>query len=235
MTRFLAIPNENNILDDDKNAIYSLTKVQNDERKRIAQGLHDGLGYLSSTIKLNLTSLKTKVDTEDREVFLSNYFHLLEESLQAFRVISNNLSPNCLIACGLIMATKRFTNTLNLSIPFRINFISDNSNLPLRKDFERKAFKIIQELMNNAIKHSQSSYLNLQIKQHKDQLIIQAEDFGKGIDNGGQMESLTYGKGFSSMLDQVSKFDGKMEVDSSRSGTTVTLMFPTSSIFTSGK
>lgn len=200
-------------------------KTQEYERKRIAEELHDGMGYLLSTLKLNLTAFK-ETGVEDREKHLESSLNLLEDAFKELKSISNNLMPDVLLQYGLVMAVdfvcKRITGTGKVTI----NFKSFNINKKFRTDFEIEVFRVVQELINNALKHSEAKNMDIQFVNQNDILVVTVEDDGKGFNFEKTIKSRKKGRGLNNIIARVNFLRGTVNFDSSERGTSVILSIP---------
>ncbi|MBO9699319.1 MAG: AAA family ATPase [Sporocytophaga sp.] len=200
-------------------------KTQEYERKRIAEELHDGMGYLLSTLKLNLTAFKES-GVDDRERYLESSLNLLEDAFKELKSISNNLMPDVLLQYGLVLAVdfvcKRITSTGKVTI----NFKSFNINRKFRTDFEIEVFRVVQELINNALKHSGAKNMDIQFVNQNDYLVVTVEDDGKGFNFEATIKSRKKGRGLNNIIARVNFLRGTVNFDSSERGTSVILSIP---------
>ncbi len=206
----------------------AILKTQENERRRIAEELHDGLGYMLSTLKLNLTSLKEQLSGSDEQVqFLHNSFLLLEDSFRELKSISNNLMPDLLFQFGLLVAVEDLCKKVNDAGKLRITFRHYNFKRKLKKDFELEVFRIVQELINNTIKHAQARNLEIQFLIQQDRLVVMAEDDGKGFDFQKKIKSRSKGKGLTNITNRINFMRGTMRVESSEDfGTSFIIHLP---------
>ena len=162
--------------------MQSMLEGQEIERERIAKDLHDSLGGLLSTIKLQFDSVKTKVEpvTELSEYKSAN--KMLDTAVAEVRSISQNLQPGALVKLGLIAALKDLFNRFDDEHYPDIDF--QYYNLPEKIDtmVSLSIYRIIQELLHNTIKHAKANEILIQLNKEDDELVIQYEDDGKGFD-----------------------------------------------------
>jgi signal transduction histidine kinase len=205
----------------------SILKTQENERRRIAEDLHDGLGYTLSTLKLNLTSLQEIVKDNDDGKFLHNSFLLLEESFRELKSISNNLMPDILFRFGLIVAIDDLCKKINNTGQLFINFRYFNIKKKFRKDFEIEVYRVLQELINNTIKHAEARHLEIQFVNQGNLLVITVEDDGKGFDYQKKLKSKNKGKGLINIINRINFLQGELHVESGlNKGTTFILHLP---------
>lgn len=155
--------------------IFTLEK----ERRRIASDLHDELGPLLSTVRIQINHLSA--DSEEDKKILSFANKHIDDLLAKTREISYNLMPNTLVRKGLVNAVKEYLGKVNetheLDITFRCN---ETITLPDEKSLN--IYRVIQEVTHNAIKHAGAKKLIVQLQTDNDKLILMTADDGKGFD-----------------------------------------------------
>lgn len=196
-------------------------KGEEKERSRIAKNLHDGVGGLLSAAKMHFSIFKT----EDRLLTQPEFFKaldLLDDSATEIRKIAHNLMPELLINHGLIDALSHFIKRINTS-QLKIDLISIGELPKCNENLELTVYRIIQELINNIIKHAEATEVLVQLSYQDDLLAITVEDNGKGFDPATVGSN---GAGLSNMENRVKTFGGTFELNSSKgNGTTVFIEF----------
>lgn len=152
--------------------------MQEQERKRIANDLHDSLGPLLSTVKIYMNSIVFE-DDEDRQL-MNKASGYVDETIKGLREISYNLLPNSLDRNGLVKAVKEYIYRITAKHTLKIDFIAAE-DLVVPKSIEIHLFRILQEIIQNTIKHAQAKHLNLYIG-YEPELVIVSEDNGFGFD-----------------------------------------------------
>jgi two-component system NarL family sensor kinase len=157
--------------------LESLIEGEEKERGRIARELHDGVNGDLSAIKFKLNTLLELNNKTIEEVV-----KMIDQSCQQVRAISHNLVPPSLQEFSLVEAAELFCQNLDAIHPEKIefHFLGDEFSIP--KKAEISLFRIIQELVNNSIKHAQATEINVQISCREHLLNITVEDNGKGFD-----------------------------------------------------
>lgn len=176
------------------------------ERKRIARDLHDGLGSMLSGLKMHL-SIPLRENNETNP----NIHAMLNNSIKELRNISQNLMPESLMKLGLEHALKDLcASHSNPETTIEFQYLVKKSNLP--QHFEIMIFRIIQELLNNALKYAKASHILVSCSQNKDVFFITVEDNGTGfnVESAEKQE----GMGLKNIKNRVAFLNGKLEIDS---------------------
>lgn len=174
------------------------------ERKRIARDLHDGLGSMLSGLKIHL-KLAEKDNVSTTEVTT-----LLDNSIKELRNISQNLMPESLLKLSLEHALRDLcmanSNTIT-NVEFQ--YLISKSNLS--KNHQIFIYRIIQELLNNALKYANASEILVSCSQNKETFFITVEDNGVGFNVS---EKSNTGMGLRNIKNRVEFLNGKLEIES---------------------
>lgn len=163
--------------------LKTILKTQEDERKRISESLHNGLGQNLYCVKLSLEQLSKKNDDpEAAKLIRKNTDALLTEAIRETRRISHELSPSILESFGLQVAVKDICHQFNQALNMRCDF--QESNIKISKELELVIYRTIQELTTNIIKHAKATDASLEVFFSKDQVNINIQDNGQGIKPG---------------------------------------------------
>ncbi len=176
------------------------------ERKRIARDLHDGLGSMLSGVKIHLNlAKKENVET------VNNVDTLLDNSIKELRNISQNLMPETLLELSLEHALRDLcAANSNAVTKIEFQYLIKKSRLP--KNYEIMIYRIIQELLNNALKYAKASQVLVSCSQNKDVFFITVEDNGVGFDVAEAKGK--NGMGLKNIHNRVEFLSGKLEIDS---------------------
>lgn len=202
----------------------SLTKAILDgeerERERIARDLHDGLGGMLAGVKINFSTWSANhLDYEEDKEFYK-ILGQLDNSVSELRHVARNLMPESLLNFGLETAINdlcEFYNRKDLEIDFQA--INIEKNLPL--NIQLNIYRIVQELLANAIKHAEATNILLQCSQSGKNFFITIEDNGKGFENN--TEQKTKSMGLRNLKNRVDYLKGNMEISSDNQGTTINI------------
>jgi two-component system, NarL family, sensor kinase len=197
------------------------------ERKRIAADLHDELGPILSSVKLYLNAIDTK--EEEERIILLKATALLDNAISEIRQISRNLMPVALQDHELNDAVHQLVNHFIDSRSKSVRLTSEISGIHLDKNIEITVFRIIQEILNNIIKHSKATEIDLKLWVTGNLLKIRAEDNGIGFnqENVTGINAIGSGLGLKNITSRVNLLNGKFQIDSViGKGTEVNLEIP---------
>ncbi|MEP6805652.1 MAG: sensor histidine kinase [Flavobacterium sp.] len=175
------------------------------ERKRIARDLHDGLGSMLSGLKIHL-----KLAEKDNALSPAEINTLLDNSIKELRNISQNLMPESLLKLSLEHALRDLCMAnSNAKTTIEFQYLIQKPNLP--KNYEIVIYRIIQELLNNALKYAEATQILVSCSQNKDTFFITVEDNGIGFDVSDKNNS---GMGLRNIKNRVEFLKGKLEIES---------------------
>jgi two-component system, NarL family, sensor kinase len=178
------------------------------ERKRIAGDLHDELGPMLSAIKLQINHLEPNSESETAALEKSSV--QIDTIMQRFREISYDLLPNTLVRKGFINATTEFVGKLESLHSLKINFTSNEFSLAPSKEIN--LYRIIQEIIQNTIKHSRATCLNIRIQKKEKSILLHTKDDGIGF-NYSEKSLQAKGIGLLSLQSRAQLLGGQLVVD----------------------
>jgi two-component system, NarL family, sensor kinase len=194
-------------------ATQSLLKGQEDERSRMAKDLHDGLGGLLSGVKLQLGAMKGNlILSEEHGRTFNNALGKLDESISEMRRVAHNMMPEALMKLGLQQALQDYCEGLSASQPFKINGEFYGLEKRMESSVEIVVYRIVQELLNNAVKHSGATTILAQVIRHDNNLSITVEDNGKGFNT--VQADLAKGAGLKNIQSRVDYLKGQLDIKS---------------------
>jgi len=186
----------------------AMIQAQEEERTRIARDLHDGLGGMLTTVKLNLEDF-AEGNTNNSDIALQNIINQLNGSLKELRRIARNMMPEMLLNIGLEASLKDMCalfTTKSLQIDFQCLGIQNT----IRMETKITIYRIIQELLTNIVKHADAKNVLLQCAQQGQAFFITIEDDGKGFD--ADMLTQIEGIGLSNIKNRVAYLNGTIEI-----------------------
>jgi signal transduction histidine kinase len=201
-----------------KEQANAVMETQEQERKRIAEDLHDSLGHLLSTAKLNLQA--RPVGQKQVEGSLN----LLNQASEEIRNITFNLMPRTLEEGGLIPALNELATKITNAGAVKVFLhVHDMEKFVLEKQSQFNIYRIVQEAVNNILKHAAASEINIQVIGQNDHITIMIEDDGKGFNP----ETNKGGRGLKNIVTRSLWLKGNINIDSTPGrGTTITTEFP---------
>lgn len=184
------IVNQNLQLKHQSSLIQHNLLVQENERKRIAQNLHDELGSKLNLVVMNLHKMR---DGNWQDAFTQVLNHT-NEAIVSSRKISHELMPPVLEKIGLIEALEELAYQYNQSQQIQIRLLCDDANLDFSQTQRLNLYRICQELINNSIKHGKAKMILIDIFKEDEQIIFDYKDNGIGLQS-----SSTSNKGMGTM------------------------------------
>jgi signal transduction histidine kinase len=188
----------------------SVWRVQEDERRRVARELHDGIGQNLTALKHRLVQLGDGLAPQQRAQ-LDAAIALCGEALEDTRHLSRLLRPPILDDLGLEPALRALARSLGESASLDVTV--EIENLPLLDDdLQTLLFRVAQEALNNAAKHAQAHTVLLRLVARGGLLQLQVADDGRGCDP--EVALLAGGSGLSGMRERLRLYEGSLELHS---------------------
>jgi PAS domain S-box-containing protein len=209
-----------------------LLQLQDEERRRIARELHDAIGQNLVGLVTNLTlahRLAGKIDPKARQA-LSGGLEVAERCLKEMRTLSYLLHPPLLDEDGLASAlawyVKGFAERSGIKINLKVS--ANFGRLP--QEVETTLFRVVQESLTNVHRHSKSPTATLRLSRRATEVKLEITDKGQGMPakalHSGNQKSGQLGVGIMGMSERARQLGGRLEIDSSRRGTTVRVVIP---------
>jgi len=197
----------------------AVVEVQENERKRLSEELHDGIGPILSAVRMNIssTSMYDLTDTRDASL-LSNAVKLLDDCLMELRNLAKNLIPPALNDYGLYRALRNFCEKNDKLRDIRVNYKIKEPGWNLSPVAEITGYRVSQELINNALKYSKAQNIFLEVgpivRRGKDQLRIIVRDDGVGFDFSQSFQN-EKGMGLRNIASRIHLLGGMFVVETS--------------------
>lgn len=198
----------------EKKVITAIINTEENERKRFAKDLHDGLGPLMSTVKMSLSALDERIRDPSGTAILNNTNHLVNEAINTLKDISNNLSPHVLSNFGLSSALSAFVAKINQTKAIEIDFKSNMENIRLESEKEVVVYRAACELLNNSIRHSGASRIEIDLNKHEKFITLHFCDNGRGFDTSTLEGEDAKGMGLPNIETRVKSVDGAFILES---------------------
>ncbi len=207
-------------------ATEAVLKGEEQERTRLAKDLHDGLGGMLSGIKYSFNTMKGNlIMTPENAQAFERSMDMLDSSIREMRRVAHNMMPEALVKFGLDTALKDFCFDINQSGALQVTYQSFGlGKESIDPGISITIYRIVQELLNNTLKHAGASTAIVQVTRSDSQLSITVEDDGKGFDTSILTQSK--GIGWTNIQNRVDLLKGKLDVQSQPGkGTSVMLDF----------
>ena len=212
------------LLEEQNERNKAIIEAEEKERVRIARELHDGIGQQLSAAKMNLSAFEQKVSATEKDSF-NVVVQLVDDAVKEVRSVSHNMMPNALIKQGLISAVRDFINKMQPASGLKISLEIYGMEERLESTRETVLYRILQECVNNIIRHAHASAVSIHIVKHDKELSVLIEDNGKGFDHKkvNQFEGI----GLKNIISRVQFLNGTVDFDSTiGKGTTVNISIP---------
>jgi signal transduction histidine kinase len=203
--------------------------MQDEERRRIAREIHDGLGQELAAAKMILDGILVKDSSPSMQQASLEASQLIDRSIQQVRTISHLLHPPLLDEVGLVSALRWFLEGLSERSGIHVVLEIDPPNLGrLKSELETAIFRIVQEALTNMFRHSGARNGGVTITQKDQNIVVSVRDDGKGIDEQiMQLRPESVGVGIGGMRQRVSELGGTLRLSNANPGTIVEVVIPT--------
>lgn len=193
-------------------ATKAVMEAEETERQRIARDLHDGIGQMMSAAKMNLSALEPDLSFADEEQKWSfeKIIDLMDESCREIRSVSHNMTPNALLKNSLASAIRDFIDKLDKKA-LEVHLYTEGLDKRLDTNVEAVFYRIIQECVNNVIKHADADKLDISIINDGDGISTTIEDNGKGFDKT-ELHNFE-GIGLKNIATRVNYLKGTLDID----------------------
>ncbi len=198
-----------------KSLNIELTLVEEQERRRIAENLHDSLGQTLSLAFLKLSSIIDDDCAPNVKKIINETSGLLNIAISESRSLTYDLSPPILYELGLIPAFKWKLEQLEEKHRINTVIVGINQKLEIQKEYKIFLYRMVSELLNNIIKHAKASQIELEIRKEKDFYSIIVRDNGVGFNNKPNKKVTRKGGfGLMSIVERVDSIKGSFEIKS---------------------
>ena len=206
-------------IEEQQKGLAAIIQAQEEERKRIAKDLHDGIVQQLGGLKLGFQ----KVFSDNQTAETNKIVKILDDSAQELRELSHKMMPRSLGELGLIPALEdMLENSLgNTDITFQFEHFGITKRF--KENIEIAIYRIAQELVNNVIKHSKANKVNMQLFKSGDNVILIIEDNGKGMGESSKVKGI----GLMNISSRLDTLNGRVNFEPSpESGTLATVKIP---------
>ena len=196
-----------------KRILTAVLRTEEKARSRFSKELHDGLGPLLSSAKMSLTALSRDEHNAEQREIIDNTTYVIEEAIRSLREISNNLSPHVLNDFGLARGVQNFIDKSVAMHDVKIRFTTNLRSERYDTDVEVILYRVICELINNSLKHSGCTSINLSLSQNGSELTLDYSDNGRGFNPQAMMDC---GMGLSNISSRINSLGGSCSITSSK-------------------
>jgi len=209
-----------------------LLRTQDEERRRIARELHDGVGQLLAAMNMNFSNLKNELDGVGEEAFryVDENVALVEQASQEIRTISHLLHPPLLDVMGLESALRWYVDGYSKRSKITVEMeLTPGFSDGLPRDFALSLFRIVQECLTNIHRHSESASAHIVVQRSPGEITLGINDDGKGIPLEIQSKissGASSGVGLRGIRERIRQFGGRLEVHSGEGGTQIIATLP---------
>ncbi|NTW32374.1 MAG: PAS domain S-box protein [Bacteroidetes bacterium] len=188
----------------ERKVLSAIIETEERERKRFAKEMHDGVGPILSTLKLYVNELSSDEITSEEKIKYGEYSNeLIDDAISNIRTISNNLMPTLITNYGLVKAVDSFCKKINETGKIHINFIAENYQNRQEEGLELIFFRVIEELLNNTIKHANAKIVEILLKIENKKLMLTYYDNGIGLDIDDIFNNSKAGMGLKNIISRV--------------------------------
>lgn len=187
----------------EREVFNALNMGEEKERKRLSYELHDGVAS-------NLIAIKLQLENQLSSADFSKTLNLVIDTHQEVRKVAHNLMPINFESQNIVSAINNFCRQCSTT-DFLVNFESNTDKVTLSKAKSLVLYRVVQELIQNAVKHSQATQTEVLFMKNEGVITLNIEDNGIGFD----LEKEEKLKGFSNIIERLQKIQGKVNIDSS--------------------
>ncbi|MGD0570710.1 MAG: PAS domain-containing protein [Candidatus Sulfotelmatobacter sp.] len=209
-----------------------LMTMQDQERRRLARDLHDGLGQELAVAKMILDKVLLQKPAQFPEEAWVQASNIVDSAIQQVRTMSHLLHPPLLDEVGLLSALSWYVDGLTKRSGIETYLEVQPRDFPrLGAEVETAVFRIVQEALTNVFRHSQANKVWITLTQRDGSIVVAVRDDGKGIGKRiVELQPDSVGVGIGGMKQRASEFGGELRLTNAHPGTLVELIIPSSSL-----
>jgi signal transduction histidine kinase len=205
-----------------------LMKMQDEEHRRIARELHDGLGQELAALKMTLAQIPRYKSVDRKDQAANEASEIATRAIQQVRSTSHLLHPPLLDEVGLLSAVRWYLDGLTERSGIVTSLQIQPADFPrLTPDLETAIFRVIQEALTNVFRHSGASKTWVIVSQQRDQVIVKVGDDGNGVaQEVAEMRPGSLGIGLAGMRERANELGGNLRLTNTNPGTLVEIVVP---------
>lgn len=194
-----------------KRLLSAVLRTEERSRTEFAKELHDGMGPLLSSAKMSLSAISVDNMSEEQREILKNSRFVIDEAIRSVREISYNMSPQVLLDFGLSRGVDNFISRIQSFHNATIELISSIHNERFDNNIEVVLYRVVCELINNSLKHSNCTHIDISLMLHGTILVLRYRDNGKGFN---PKEAISRGMGLSNITSRIDSLNGELDIRS---------------------
>jgi signal transduction histidine kinase len=209
-----------------------LMTMQDQERRRIARDLHDGLGQELAVAKMILDRMLLQKPAEFPKESWVQASNIVDSAIQQVRTMSHLLHPPLLDEVGLLSALSWYVDGLTKRSGIETSLDVQPRDFPrLSTEVETAVFRIVQEALTNVFRHAEARQVWITLTQKDGMIVVAVRDDGKGIGQRiAELQPDSVGVGIGGMKQRASEFGGELRLTNTHPGTLVELVIPSGSV-----
>ena len=193
----------------ERRLLNTIIYTEEKERQRLSKDLHDGLGPLLSSAKMSISVLATVEKDPQTSEMINNTAYVIDEAIKEVKDISNNISPTILQNFGISRALNNFVTKRSLPVDIKLNFSSNFKDSRFNGNTEIVFYRVGCELINNAMKHSNATMINVNLEHWSHHLQLTVSDNGVGM-NSDIIEQSVSGMGLKNIRSRINSLNGEV-------------------------
>ena len=210
-----------------KRIVAAVLHTEEKFRSRYSRELHDGMGPLLSSAKMSMSVLSKRVEKEEDRELITSTSVVIDEAIRSLREISNNLSPQVLNDFGLVRGISNFINKSPQLSAIEVQFDTNLRKERFDSDIEVILYRVTCELINNSLKHSGCTRIELNLQHVYDRIYLTYKDNGCGFDTRAVNGC---GMGMSNLTSRIHSLGGIIDITSQpNAGMSASIIVSTSS------
>lgn len=210
-----------------KRIVAAVLHTEEKFRSRYSRELHDGMGPLLSSAKMSMSVLAKRVEKEEDRELIASTSVVIDEAIRSLREISNNLSPQVLNDFGLVRGISNFINKSPQLNAIEVQFDTNLRKERFDSDIEVILYRVTCELINNSLKHSGCTRIELNLQHVYDRIYLTYKDNGCGFDTRAVNGC---GMGMSNLTSRIHSLGGIIDITSQpNAGMSASIIVSTSS------
>jgi PAS domain S-box-containing protein len=206
-----------------------LVDTQETERREVAQNLHDLIGQKLSALGINLDVLREQLPQEvalQVSPRLQQMSLLLEETIGEIREVMSELRPPALDEHGLTAALYQYASVFEARTGLRVEMSGPQQQIPLPRDVSIALFRVAQEALANAARHSGASRVTMRVQKDARRVELRVQDDGRGFRPAAAGAAAPGGWGLPAMRERVQAVRGRLDIQSAEGGTLLSVTVP---------